>query len=179
MFLFVGDGSLWSDGILCGDIDFLCTLDLFQFWYSLIFHELFYQVFVKIFIRFGHLKRSFCFFISASINDYFSMKWDAFFFIAEFQWFLIALSVLPLSCLVNWAHWLPWFLWRRNRSHSSLLAHYSLLISGLRWLCHLSRHCFPIRPEWKWMYLAYFMRWWSISELHTWSQVFWDISLPQ
>ena len=107
------------------------------------------------------------------------MNCEDFFFIAEFQWFFMALSVLPFNCLVKLAHWLPRFLWRRKRVHSSLILHYSLLISGFKWLCHLSLHCFPMRPELIERYPAYSKRLLSISELHTLPQVSWDINLPQ
>lgn len=147
MFFFVSNCGFWFDNIFSWNINFFWTLDFFKLGNSLVFHELFYQIFVKIFLFLRQLKLSLCLFIPTSKIDYFSMKWEAFFFIAEFQWFFIALSVLPLSCLVKWAHWFPRFLCSKNSNHSSLRAHYSLLMSGLRWLCHLSRHCLPIRPE--------------------------------
>lgn len=67
--------------------------------------------------------------------------------IVEFQWFLIALSVLPLRSLLMRAHRLPkvyasvhddriLFIWPT----------FLLLMNGFRWLCHLSLHCFPILP---------------------------------
>ena len=64
----------------------------------------------------------------------------------EFQWFLIALSVRPGNNLAILAHWLPYVrcAWMIALSSSSVQE--DLLICGLRWLCHLSRHCLPIRP---------------------------------
>lgn len=96
--------------------------------------------------------------------------------IVEFQWFFIALSVLkfdsgerviranarehlvegvsqprdesyrPGNNLAIFAHWFPhdWWAWYISLSSSSVQAVF--LIFGFRWLCHLSRHCFPIRP---------------------------------
>lgn len=100
-----------------------------------------------------------------------------FFFIAEFQWFLMELSVLPLRYLVKFAHWLPRFLWRIKRSHSYILLHSSLLISGFRWLCHRYLHCLPILPEYSVMYPACFLQWQSIFVVHTCEQVLWEIRL--
>jgi hypothetical protein len=40
-----------------------------------------------------------------------------FFFIVEFQWFLIELSVLPGNILVIYAHLLPWAIWAKNKIH--------------------------------------------------------------
>mmetsp|Transcript_10202 Transcript_10202/g.42346 ORF Transcript_10202/g.42346 Transcript_10202/m.42346 type:complete len:251 (+) Transcript_10202:1704-2456(+) len=71
---------------------------------------------------------------------------SAFFLKVEFQWFLMALSVLPGSILAISAHLLPWILWASSRVLSSSSVHPSRLISGLRWLCHRSRHCLPMRP---------------------------------
>lgn len=66
------------------------------------------------------------------------------FFMEEFQWFLMALSVLPGSMAHNSAHLLPLYLCKRNKIHSSSSAQGLLLISGFKWLCHLSLHYFPI-----------------------------------
>ena len=68
------------------------------------------------------------------------------FFILEFQLFLILLSVRSGNIFENWAHLLPLTLKCKNRSHRSWSVQGSLLISGRRWLCHLSRHYFPILP---------------------------------
>lgn len=69
-----------------------------------------------------------------------------FFFIEEFQWFFIVLSVLPSKILAISAHLFPILRWYRYRIHSSSSLHAIFLILGLRWLCHLSLHCFPILP---------------------------------
>ena len=70
-----------------------------------------------------------------------------FFFIVEFQWFLIELSVLPGSILVISAHLLPWAVWARKRIHSSWGIHSTFRILGLRWLCQRYLHCFPSLPS--------------------------------
>ncbi len=72
-----------------------------------------------------------------------------FFLMLEFQWFLIALSVLPLITAVISAQWLPTALWKRYKTHSSSADHLVLLIFGFKWLCHLSRHCLPTLPGMK------------------------------
>lgn len=71
----------------------------------------------------------------------------------EFQWFLIALSVLPGSHLAIRAHRLPsliksrfYFLCASIIALSYYSVHLYFLISGFKWLCHLSLHCFPILP---------------------------------
>jgi hypothetical protein len=70
-----------------------------------------------------------------------------FFFMVEFQWFLMELSVLPGSILVISAHLLPWAVCARKSTHSSWGIHSILRMLGLRWLCHRYRHCFPNRPS--------------------------------
>jgi hypothetical protein len=70
-----------------------------------------------------------------------------FFFMVEFQWFLMELSVRPGSILVISAHLLPWAVCARNRIHSSCGIHSTFRMLGLRWLCHRSRHCLPSRPS--------------------------------
>lgn len=69
-----------------------------------------------------------------------------FFFIVEFQWFFIELSVRPGSILVIYAHLLPCAICARNKIHYYSNIHSDLRIEGFKWLCHLSRHCFPRRP---------------------------------
>jgi len=64
----------------------------------------------------------------------------------EFQWFLMALSVLPMRNYVISAHLLPLRRWHKNSSHSSSSHQDSLLIRGFKWLCQRSLHCFPILP---------------------------------
>ena len=68
----------------------------------------------------------------------------SFLFMEEFQWFLIVLSVLPSRIFAISAHLFSSYRWSINRIHSSSLLHSHFLIFGLRWLCHLSRHYFPI-----------------------------------
>jgi hypothetical protein len=74
------------------------------------------------------------------------LKFASFLLRVELKWFLIALSVLPGSNLDISAHLFPnfWCALRMILSSSSL--HFPLRMSGLRWLCHLSLHCFPMRP---------------------------------
>ena len=68
-------------------------------------------------------------------------------FMLEFQWFLIVLSVLPSRIWAMSAHLLALSRLMMYKIHSSSLVHGAcLLIIGLRWLCHLSLHCFPILP---------------------------------
>mmetsp|Transcript_8411 Transcript_8411/g.7536 ORF Transcript_8411/g.7536 Transcript_8411/m.7536 type:complete len:232 (-) Transcript_8411:249-944(-) len=64
----------------------------------------------------------------------------------EFHLFLIALSVLPGNSLAISAHLLPLTLCSSIIILSSSSVHGDLLISGFKWLYHLSRHCFPNRP---------------------------------
>jgi len=61
------------------------------------------------------------------------------------------------------AHLLARSLFRINRIHSSSKVQVAyLFIIGLRWLCHLSLHCFPILPG-KW--LAIYVHFWGPSIL--------------
>jgi hypothetical protein len=69
-----------------------------------------------------------------------------FFFIVEFQWFFIELSVLPGSIFVISAHLFPCAVWARNNTHYSWGIHSIFKMQGFRWLCHLSRHCLPSLP---------------------------------
>jgi hypothetical protein len=69
-----------------------------------------------------------------------------FFFIVEFQWFLIELSVLPRMILVISAHLFPWAVWAKKRTHYSCNVQSTFNILGLRWLCHLYLHCLPNLP---------------------------------
>ena len=72
------------------------------------------------------------------------------FFMLEFQWFLIVLSVLPSRMFAISAHLLARSRFNRNKIHSSSVVQVAaLLIIGLRWLCHLSLHYLPILPG-KW-----------------------------
>ena len=83
-------------------------------------------------------------------------------FILEFQWFLIVLSVLPSRRFAISAHLLAWSLFKRYKIHSSSRVHaVLLLITGFKWLCHLSRHYFPILPG-RW--LAITVHFWGPSK---------------
>lgn len=75
----------------------------------------------------------------------FNISWY-FFFMVEFQWFFIELSVRPGSILVISAHLLPWALCAKNKVHYSWLDQSTLRIQGFKWLCQRSRNCFPSRP---------------------------------
>ena len=88
------------------------------------------------------------------MNSYFSYNSPSFFFMDEFQWFFIELSVLPIRNLAISAHLLPKALCAKNNSHSSYSFQSSFLMAGFKWLCHLSRHCFPIRPSLIILYLV-------------------------
>lgn len=70
-----------------------------------------------------------------------------FLFIEECHRFLMALSVLPGRLLAISAHLLPSRMCSRHSVSSSSVVQGPLLILGSRWLCHLSRHCFPTRPS--------------------------------
>jgi len=83
-------------------------------------------------------------------------KFRILFFILEFQWFLIALSVRPGKKEVISTHLLPFNLWQRNNTHSSSSLQASLLILGFKWLCHLSLHYFPILPGICWAIKVHF-----------------------
>lgn len=65
-----------------------------------------------------------------------SMSSAFFFFMVEFQWFLMELSVRPGSILVISAHLLPWAVCARNSTHSSWGIHSTFRMLGFRWLCH-------------------------------------------
>ena len=71
---------------------------------------------------------------------------SAFLLSVEFQWFLIALSVLPGNRGAMRAQAFPHAACFSSKIWSSSGDHSLLLISGLRWLCHRSRHCLPMRP---------------------------------
>mmetsp|Transcript_12370 Transcript_12370/g.55818 ORF Transcript_12370/g.55818 Transcript_12370/m.55818 type:complete len:202 (+) Transcript_12370:1865-2470(+) len=58
----------------------------------------------------------------------------------------MALSVRPTNVLAISAHLLPNWWCAMMSLRSSSRDHSSRLISGLRWLYHRSRHCFPMRP---------------------------------
>jgi len=92
----------------------------------------------------------------------------------EFQWFFMALSVLPGKTRAISAQRFPIFLWARNKIHYSRLLHSYFLILGLRWLCHLSRHCFPTLPLSYWEYLGDSMQLKSIFVDHVLWPSEWD-----
>lgn len=75
----------------------------------------------------------------------FNIYWY-FFFIVEFQWFFIELSVRPGNIFVISAHLFPWALCAKNKIHSSWFDQSTFRMQGLRWLCQRSRHCFPSLP---------------------------------
>lgn len=110
---------------------------------------------------------------------YLSYSSGIFFFIEEFQWFLIELSVLPLKNFAISAHLFPRALWDKNSNHYSCSVHSYFFIAGFKWLCHLYLHCLPIRPKLKSLYQAGAMLLKSISERHTSGQVWWDKHLHQ
>ena len=83
---------------------------------------------------------------SSSILSNFLFISSVFFYILEFQWFLIELSVLASMTLAISAHLFPNLRCSKYRIHSSSWLQLSFLIFGFRWLCHLSQHCFPILP---------------------------------
>ena len=58
----------------------------------------------------------------------------------------MVLSVLPGMNLAIRDHFLPYFRYRFISRLSSSRVHLFLVMFGSRWLCHLSRHCFPTRP---------------------------------
>ena len=61
------------------------------------------------------------------------------------KWFLIVLSVRPFISPAIWAHLFPyfWCSWNTFFSSSSVIG--SFRISGSRWLCQRSLHCFAER----------------------------------
>lgn len=74
-----------------------------------------------------------------------SSRKGIFFFIMEFQWFLVWLSVRPGSFLDISAHLFPCTLCNKNSIHYYSYDHSSLFIDGSKWLNHRYRHCFPWR----------------------------------
>ncbi len=86
-------------------------------------------------------------YLSGGVPERMSMSSMFFFFMVEFQWFLMELSVRPGSILVISAHLLPWAVCARNRIHSSCSIHSTFRMFGFRWLCHRYRHCFPSLPS--------------------------------
>lgn len=74
------------------------------------------------------------------------MKSQFFFFMVEFQWFFIELSVRPGIIFVIYAHLFPWAVWAKNKIHSSCKSHSAFRIDGFKWLCQRYRHCFPSLP---------------------------------
>ena len=64
----------------------------------------------------------------------------------ELKRFLMALSVRPSTYLAMSHQRLPCTKCSFTISMSSSMVHLRFVIFGSKWLCHLSRHCFPIRP---------------------------------
>ena len=64
----------------------------------------------------------------------------------ELKRFLMALSVRPSTCFAMSHQRLPCTKCNLTMSISSSCVHLRLVMFGSRWLCHLSRHCFPMRP---------------------------------
>ncbi|OMJ86958.1 hypothetical protein SteCoe_11431 [Stentor coeruleus] len=57
------------------------------------------------------------------------------------------LSVLPDMCVAISLHLLPNCFWSSKIRFSSSSVQVSFFISGFRWLCQRSRHCFPVLPS--------------------------------
>jgi len=89
---------------------------------------------------------SYCTFSWRRILAYLDINSGSRFFMEEFQWFFMALSVLPMRNWVISAHLFPLRRWHKNNSHSSSSHQESLLIRGFKWLCQRSLHYFPILP---------------------------------
>ena len=123
------------------------SIYLLRSWSSIsCFDEMYYSSFTEIFWALVSLRLNF---LEIDSFKYYSRALAmsmSFFFILEFQWFFIVLSVLPSRTLAISAHLLPLPLCIRKRIHSSSLLQHTFLILGLRWLCHLSLHCLPILP---------------------------------
>jgi hypothetical protein len=67
-------------------------------------------------------------------------------FNVAFHLFLMALSVCPGRVLEIADQWLPMLPRVCVITRSSVSVHGSLQLVGSRWLCHLSLHCFAMRP---------------------------------
>ena len=78
-------------------------------------------------------------------------------FRVELNLFLMWLSVLPGKNLAISDHLFPNFLCNSTICKSSSRVHLFFLMSGFKWLCHLSRHYFPIRPGRCWATLLQFL----------------------
>ena len=63
----------------------------------------------------------------------------------ELYLFFTALSVRPSTPLAISHHLFPCFRWSLTIAMSSSIVHLRLTTFGSRWLCHLSRHCLPMR----------------------------------
>jgi len=89
------------------------------------------------------------------------------FFMLEFQWFFIVLSVLPSRMFAMSAHLFARSLFSKNKIHSSSGVQFAYrFIIGFRWLCHLSLHCLPILPG-RWFAIT--VHFWGPSMLTRWS----------
>ena len=88
-----------------------------------------------------------------------SLCFSEFSFMELFQWFFIALTVLPgrYSAILTQLVWttlsspfgLRYSFYFRNRIQFSASDQSHFLVQGLSWLCHLSRQYLPSRP-WIW-----------------------------
>jgi aspartyl/asparaginyl beta-hydroxylase (cupin superfamily) len=67
------------------------------------------------------------------------------FLIKQLNLFLTAISVLPLNSFAISVHLFPNFFWNWSNIKSSESFHSVNLISGFKWLNHLSLHYFPFR----------------------------------
>jgi hypothetical protein len=74
----------------------------------------------------------------------------AYLFNFELNRFLIALSVRPVKNLAISHHLLPICPCISRIILSSSWVHFSFLMFGSKWLCHLSRHYLPILPGRAW-----------------------------
>ena len=97
------------------------------------------------------LKRDFSFWLSfllrfgCSINlTIFSSKSPFRIFILQFHWFFIVLSVLPGKYFEMEDHFFPKAFTHKARIQYSWISHSFLFTPSLKWLCHLSLHCFPV-----------------------------------
>ena len=75
----------------------------------------------------------------------FRLRWRSSLRSIEFQRFLIALSVRPGKHLTITDHRVPYRLTASWIARSSSAVHFAFVTCGLRWLCHRSRHCLPVR----------------------------------
>lgn len=70
--------------------------------------------------------------------------YSLFLFASVLNLFFIMFSVLPFSTEAISDHLFPLSFWSWRSLRSSSTVHGSRLISGHKWLCHLSLHCLPV-----------------------------------